>query len=657
MCGICGNFNLLKNHKINIDILKKMIFLMKHRGPEEFGIYQDKQIGLGHARLSIIDLKGGTQPIHNEDKTVWIVYNGEVYNFPELKEGLIKKGHQFYTRTDTEVIVHLYEEKGPEFLNDLNGQFAFAIWDIKKRQLMLARDRMGIRPLFYSIVDGSLIFASEIKSIFIDKRIKREIDPYGLDQLFTFWATLPSKTIFKNIFELPPAHYLIAKNGNVSTKQYWDLQFTFKEEKPLFQEEYYAENLLSLIKDAVKLRLRADVPVASYLSGGIDSSFITALVKKYFNNELKTFSIGFADKNYNEGPFQKQMVNFLKTDHKEIMCDYADIGKIMQDIIWHAEKPLIRTAPAPLFLLSRLVQKNNIKVVLTGEGADEILAGYDIFREMEIRRFWAKYPDSKFRHLLLKKLYHYLPNWPRKASGFLKSFYKANLLEEDKIYYSHIPRWNTMTQVKSFFSASLNNQVKNHNAIDDFGNTIPENFSSWDYLSQAQYIEITTLLSGNLLSSQGDRMMMAHSVEGRFPYLDHRVIEFCAKIPANLRLKTLNEKYILKKIAKPFLPPAISGRIKQGYRAPDSLSFFNETKLDYVEDLLSIKNIKKTGYFNPVAVNNLVKRCKNTDNSLISIRHNMAIVGIITTQLLDNLFIKNFNPKINTDTMNIVYKN
>ena len=216
MCGICGNFNLLKNHKINIALLKKMIFLMKHRGPEEFGIYQDRQIGLGHARLSIIDLKGGTQPIHNEDKTVWIVYNGEVYNYPELREKLIKKGHQFYTRTDTEVIVHLYEEKGPEFLNDLNGQFAFAIWDIKKRQLMLARDRTGIRPLFYSIVDGSLIFASEIKSIFIDKRVQREIDPYGLDQLFTFWATLPPKTIFKNISELPPAHYLIAKNGNVS---------------------------------------------------------------------------------------------------------------------------------------------------------------------------------------------------------------------------------------------------------------------------------------------------------------------------------------------------------------------------------------------------------------------------------------------------------
>jgi len=294
MCGICGTLNLTKHHNIDTNLLKRMIFALRHRGPDEFGIYKGNDIGLGHARLSIIDLKGGQQPIHNEDRNIWVIFNGEIFNYIELREELQKKGHRFYTKSDTEVLAHLYEEKGVEFLNDLNGQFAFAIWDSKAKRLMLARDRLGIRPLFYTSVDGSLIFASEIKSIFIDERVKREMDIFGLDQVFTFWSTIPPQTTFKNIFELPPAHYLIAEKGQITIKRYWNLDFYSPlEDKSDMKEEMYAEQLLDLLKDSIKLRLRADVPVAAYLSGGLDSSIITALVKKHFNNKLETFSVSF----------------------------------------------------------------------------------------------------------------------------------------------------------------------------------------------------------------------------------------------------------------------------------------------------------------------------------------------------------------------------
>jgi asparagine synthase (glutamine-hydrolysing) len=343
------------------------------------------------------------------------------------------------------------------------------------------------------------------------------------------------------------------------------------------------------------------------------------------------------------------MSAFLGTDHKEIRCDYADIGKIMPDIIWHAEKPLIRTAPGPLFLLAKLVRENNIKVVLTGEGADEILAGYDLFREMKIRRFWAKYPDSPRRPKLFGKLYSYLPNWSKKANPFLTSFYRTNLLETDTLYYSHIPKWKTTESIKLFFSPAMKEELSQSRGMDTILDHIPEKFSSWDTLSQAQYLESMTLLSGNLLSSQGDRMMLGHSVEGRFPFLDVRVMEFCTKIPACLRLKVMNEKYLLKKIAKPFLPREIIERTKQGYRAPDSASFLKGKALDYVDDMLSEENITRAGYFSADAVAGLVAKCKRFDVATLSAKDNMAIVAIITTMLLDELFVKNFNPDFAVD--------
>ncbi len=642
MCGISGIFNLISGPKIDFGVLKKMVALLEHRGPDEFGFYQDSRIGLGHRRLSIIDLSGGKQPIHNEDQSFWVVFNGEIFNYIELREELLARGHTFYTSSDTEVLVHLYEEKGPDFLRQLNGQFAIAIWDKRKNNLFLARDRLGIRPLFYTFVGKQLLFASEIKSLFADNRVKRELDPIGLDQLFTFWANMPPRTVFKEIFELPPAHYLVLSQENITLKEYWNLEFGKTNSNP----KDCAQELLYLLKDSIRLRLRADVPVAAYLSGGIDSSLISALAKKFYNNNLQTFSVSFSDTNYDEAPFQLRMADYLGTKHSQVSCSYSDIGRIMPEVVWHAEKPLIRTAPAPLFMLAGLVRKNNIKVVLTGEGADEILGGYDLFREAKIRRFWAKYPDSRLRPLLIRKLYSYIPNWPRKTSAFLEGFYRKHLLPTDSLHYSHLPRWETAGKIKSLFSERLKVENKDYDAIEEFDQHLPQDFFKWEPLAQAQYIEMRTLLSGNLLSSQGDRMMMANSVEGRFPFLDYRLVEFAFNLPPELKIKVLKEKYLLKEISREFLPQEIVSRVKQAYRAPDSASFLRAGELVYVDELLSKSHLEETGYFDPALVAALIKKCRILDPSLISSRDNLAIVSVITTLLLDKMFIRDFSSRI-----------
>jgi asparagine synthase (glutamine-hydrolysing) len=645
MCGIAGIYNLTGDKSIDLLTLKKMIAIVAYRGPDEFGFYLDPRIGLAHSRLSIIDLSGGKQPMHNEDKSLWVIFNGEIFNYIELREGLISRGHVFYTHSDTEVLLHLYEEKGPDFVKELNGQFAIALWDKRQESLLLARDRLGIRPLFYTQVEGKLLFASEIKSIFVDKAIKRELDPIGLDQLFTFWGNSAPRTVFKEIRELPPAHYLVASRGKLIVKRYWDLEFS-----PInASDNDCAEKLLYLLKDSIRLRLRADVPVAAYLSGGLDSSLISSLVKKFYNENLQTFSVSFSDANFDEGSFQRRMSEFIRTKHSQVTCSYSDIGKIMPEVVWHAEKPLIRTAPAPLFMLAKLVRQNNIKVVLTGEGADEILGGYDLFREAKIRRFWAKFPDSRLRPLLIRELYSYIPNWPRKTSAFLEGFYRKNLFPTDSLHYSHIPRWETAVKVKSLFSHELRDKNNGYDAIDEFDQCLPQNFRGWEPLAQAQYIEIQTLLSGNLLCSQGDRMMMANSVEGRFPFLDYRLVEFGFNLPAKLKIKVLKEKYLLKKISKEFLPKEIISRVKQAYRAPDSASFLRAGSLEYVNELLSPGNLKDSAYFDPMAVTALAEKCRVMENSRISARDNLAMVSVITTLLLDKLYIRDFDSRIPAD--------
>jgi len=429
MCGIAGICNIDRPNGISLETIKSMIGVLNHRGPDEAGAYVDDYVGLGHARLSIIDLSSGVQPIHNEDRNLWIVYNGEVFNYVELKQELLQKGHRFYTTSDTEVVLHLYEEEGPDCLSRLNGQFGLAIWDARKKELFLARDRLGIRPLYYTIANGKLVFGSEIKAIFMKKDVPREIDPIAMDQIFTFWTTLTPRTVFKDIYEIPPGHFLKICNGHVTIREYWDIPLYSRDEQLDLMPQEICERIQELLQDAVRIRLRADVPVGCYLSGGLDSSGTSALVVKNFDSDVRTFGIRFEHDGFDEGSHQDRMASFLGTSHTELRATNERIGRSLVDCLWHCEKPLLRTAPIPLFLLSDVVNNSGYKVVLTGEGADEVFGGYNIFREAKARRFWARNPDSHSRAGLIGELYPYIFKNPRLKKS-LQSFFKRGL---DKI--------------------------------------------------------------------------------------------------------------------------------------------------------------------------------------------------------------------------------
>lgn len=653
MCGIVGTLNLTRAHPIDEHRLLEMLAMIRHRGPDQFGIYRDSQVGLGNARLSIIDLAGGQQPISNEDETVWIVFNGEIFNYIELRPDLEAKGHRFATASDTEVIVHLYEEYGPACLGHLNGQFAIAIWDQRSRELMLARDRLGVRPLFYTIAEGALIFASEIKAMLVDPRVRAEIDPLSLDQVFTFWTTVSPRTIFRDILEVPPGHFLVAKDGQVRVQRYWGLAFPQDGATEEKSEEYYAERLRELLVDATRLRLRADVPVGAYLSGGLDSSTITTLIRNHTSNHLRTFSIAFSDPDFDEREYQEVMVAFLGTEHSRMECTETDIGRVFPQVIWHTEMPILRTSPAPMYLLSQLVHESGFKVVLTGEGADEFLAGYNIYKEAKVRRFWARQPDSRIRPLLLRKLYPYISQLSSQSEAYLEAFFKTGLTEVEDPVYSHTVRWRNTAALKRLFSAEMQAAVAGHDPVNALRQELNGDFKRWAPLSQAQYIESTIFMSEYLLSSQGDRMLMAHSVEGRFPFLDHRVVEFCNRIPPHLKLRGLDEKHILKRSMRGLLPAEVCFRPKKPYRAPIQRSFFPSpipnpqspisNGLDYVEELLSPEAIAASGYFDADAVSRLVAKCRRGIG--LSERDNMALAGVLSTQLVHHLFVEDFVPR------------
>jgi len=547
MCGIAGIVDF-KSRETKTPVIGRMLDLMAHRGPDATGIYRSDPVALGHARLSIIDLSAsGHQPIHNEDKTVWITFNGEIFNYPELRHDLLDKGHRFYTQTDTEVLVHLYEAYGTDMFERLNGQFAFAIWDAKDRSLVLARDRVGIRPLFYHTGNGRLTFASEIKAIFADPAIDRELDPQTLSDIFTCWTSLGAATPFRGIRQLPPGHFARFDSGGLRVRPYWQLPFGVATEPDKTVEEW-VEEIRALLLDATRIRLRADVPVGAYLSGGIDSTYTSTLVKRNFNNRLHTFSVGFTDPRFDEASFQQIAVDSLGTEHHSVRCSETDIGRIFPKVVWHAETPLLRTGPSPLFLLSRLVRESDFKVVLTGEGADEVFAGYNIFKEAKLRQFWSRNPDSKMRSALLARLYPYIFS-DAKGGAFLKSFFMRGLADVDSPAYSHMLRWRNTDQLKSFFAPALKRRADSLDGfVKRYADGLPDGFMGWDMLTRAQYTESSLFLANYLLSSQGDRMAMANSIEGRFPFLDHRVFETAARIPAKLRMRGLTEKYILKNI-------------------------------------------------------------------------------------------------------------
>jgi len=650
MCGIAGYFNVNAPPQQDLRCLERMIWTLRHRGPDGFGFFQDGRIGLAHARLSIVDLEGGWQPIHNEDKTLWIIFNGEIFNYPELRQQLISRGHCFATDSDTEVIIHLYEDRGEACLDELNGQFALAIYDQQRQSLFLARDRMGIRPLFYTMQGGRLFFGSEIKAIFAadTEHIPRQLDPSVMREIFTFWSPAGSETVFSGIRQLDPGCWLkVDRNGQVETRKYWEIPHGSAREYGQTEKEL-ADSLKNLLIDAVKIRLRADVPVGAYLSGGLDSSAITSLISHYTDNALKTFSVTFSDSVYDEEEQQQEMVDYLHTDHHAVRCSYQSIGDAFPQVISHTETPVLRTAPAPLFLLSSLVRKNQYKVVLTGEGADEILGGYDIFKEAKVRAFIGAIPDTECRSHLLKRLYPYLALPPAKSAEYARRFFDTDAPLDD-LFYGHRPRWKTTSGTHRFLHEDVTG--KTPDPLDKLTRHWKNKLSGLDYFTRTQFLESRLLLGNYLLSSQGDRMGMAHSVEGRYPFLDHRVVEFSCTIPPQLRMKVLNEKNILKKAMTGLLPKRIRQRKKQPYMAPDILSFFGDKTPDYLDYYLSDRRLKESGLFKPAAVNKLLDKCRKKTRQ--GFRENMAFVGILSSQILYDHFVDHFSldvPEVLPDT-------
>lgn len=642
MCGIAGIYDHADPAGLR-DLLLTMAGELAHRGPDGVGLYLDGSFGMVNTRLSIIDLAGGDQPLSNEDGRYWVMQNGEIYNYPELMSELEGLGHRFRTRSDTEVIVHAFEEWGEGCLNRLNGEFALAVYDQHTKRLFLARDRFGIRPLFVAQFGGEYVFASEAKALLRHPRSRRELDPFALVETFTIWAVQPDRSALPGIRELPAGHFVwVGPNGPEAPVRWWDIGFGPREGVRQGSVDELKEELLSLLDEATRIRLRADVPVGVYLSGGLDSSATTALARRHSRGPLEAFSVTFEDPRFDEAPFQQRMAAELGVNLRTIRVSDADVAAVFPEVVLHAEKPMLRTAPGPLLLLSRFVRASGFKVVLTGEGSDELLGGYNIFQEAMVRRFWARQPGSRLRPRLLGKLYPYLSRDLQQGGGFMAEFFKTGMLELNDPLYSHRPRFRTTARNLRFLAPdTLATTATVGDPEARVVARLPEGFQRMGPLGQAQYLEISTFLTGFLLHSQGDRMLMANSVEGRFPFLDVNVAEFAAALPERLRLRDLQEKYLLRKSLANVLPDDINKRPKRPYRAPILRAFFGPGAPDYVRDLLAPERVAASGLFNTAHVVKLAEKARRYADVGFSESDEMGLVGVLSTMLLHEQLVRN----------------
>jgi len=642
MCGIAGVVALSPGaHVPETAELSRIAGALRHRGPEEFGAYRDASCGFAHARLSIIDLSSGQQPMCNEDGSLWICFNGEIFNHVELAEELRALGHTFKTRCDTEVILHAYEAWGNDAFDRLNGQWAAALWDRRHKRLVLSRDRIGILPLYYAEHQGRLVFASEVKGLFAAApSMTRALDPVGLSETFTFWSTVPPQTVYQGVFEVEPGHVRTYEGGKVTDVAYWRPRYP-EAGQGQFQGSVQeaAEAVREALLKATRLRmLRADVPVGSYLSGGLDSSLVATLGREAAGDRFHTFSLRFSEAEFDETSYQRLMAQRLGSEHREVLVTPADIARVFPDVVLHTERPILRTAPAPLYLLSKLVRESGIKVVLTGEGADEMFGGYDLFKEGRVRRFWARQPTSTARPRLLDRLYPYLARSPVSQRAVSQQFFGRQLDKWREPGFAHETRWHTTRSLQRLFS-----EAQRHAAAVDVTRrlvaSLPGEMSRWSFLAQDQYLEVRTLLAGYLMSSQGDRMLMANSVEGRFPFLDREVVELANALPATYKLRGLDEKHVLKRASRGLVPEEILRRSKQPYRAPDAQCFVAEGAPDWIAEVLSDRAVAEAGVFEPRAVQQLWAKLR-AGKGVPSNSDNMALVGVISTQLVHAHFIK-----------------
>lgn len=650
MCGIFGVRLQSSDEHEPGSYLARMAGQLRHRGPDQTGGLVDLPHGLamGASRLSIIDVAGGRQPIQNEDGRVSAVFNGEIFDHQEHILSLSRKGHRFRTRCDSEVIVHAYEEYGPDFIQHVNGQFAIALWDRDREQLWLFRDRFGICPLFYAWdPKGNFIFASEAKAIFATGLVTPRLDPRGVDQIFSFWTNVPGATCFEGVHEVRAAHSLkVDGAGGSEERSYWSLADAAlaRAEAPVADREATLDRVAEELGRSVRRRLVADVPVGVYLSGGIDSSVLTYLAHQEIGSDVRTFSVEFEDPLFDESEAQAELRRFLDLrNHASVRIRYRDIGDHFPAVVYHAERVLFRTAPIPLYLLSRQVNRHGMKVILSGEGSDEIFWGYPLFKEAKVRRFWRKNPQSRSRPRLLERIFPFMPQYSRRYVHLLIDSYRRSLDFSGPLD-THRTRFTSCAHQKKFYSRDLHARLNGYNALEDLETSLREDLEKVNYLQSAQLIEQATLLTGYLLCSQGDRMSMAHSVEARFPYLDHEFAAYLFALPDDFKLFGLKDKWALRKSFAGRLPDSVVNRPKHPYQAPDVKGFLYEygTEAEYLGELLSPEQLEATGFFDPKVVAQFLQKLRTVSAERFSTQDNMALVQLLSTQLLSLQFERRF---------------
>ncbi len=632
MCGIAG---VISRHRLDYkQILPTMVESIRYRGPDDIGFYFDDGIGLGHARLAIMDPMHGVQPTTNEDDSIVVIFNGEIFNFLALRKDLVKQGHVMKNNSDTALLPHLYEEYGLEMFGKLNGQFAIAIWDKQKRRLVLGRDRFGEKPLYYFYKDKTLCFASEAKAVIESGLIQAAISPVALKQVFTFWTTLSGRSIFEHIDQVPPGSYLVYEDYEKRIHTYW--QYTYPKQTDLRPMDI--DNIVNELEDklvaSVKNRMIADVPIAFYLSGGLDSSLIAGIGAQVSNKALTTFSIAFDDSGFDESVYQNYMSQYLGTEHQTISFSRRQIPSIINDVVYHAEVPLLRSGAFPMYVLATLVRSNETKVVLSGEGSDELFGGYDIFREVKIREFCQRDPEARFRAALYKRVNAFVKGVESQSVSSLSMYHNSPDLESG--FSSHLSRWRLGSYSQQFFSPEYRQAMKTYDGTKELEGLLPQDYVEWTPLQQAQYLEMATLFANYLLSSQGDRVSMASSVECRYPFLDYELADYAAKLPDRMKIRGLNEKYVVKKLAEKYVPEQITDRKKFPYRAPIDIPELIQS--EYVRDIMSASSLKRFGIFNQPAVEKFLSSVLQKETQ--SERDCMLFMGILTTQVLCEHFIK-----------------
>ena len=599
MCGIAGVAFNDTSRKADHGLLERMCSALAHRGPDSSGGIIEPGIGLCMRRLSVIDVEGGHQPIFNEDNSIAVVLNGEIYNYHELREQLIAKGHRFSSKSDTETIVHLYEQHGLDFLRHLHGMFAIAIWDFRQRGLILARDRLGVKPLYYRRDDDKLTFASEIKAILQDPTIPREIDFKSIHQLLTWGHVLPPRTPFSGIQELPPGHMLVFKSGHFETSRYWDLTFS---EPATHDQARTTEDLLSRIKIAVARRMVSDVPLGAFLSGGIDSSIVVALMSQFLPHPVKTFSIGFEDESFSELPYARKVAEHCGTDHHELIVS-PDIPELMDELIYHHDAPFYDTSAIPTYCVSKFAREH-VTVAMSGDGGDEMFAGYNIYVANKAAHRFKRVPRFLGK-IILEPLAALVPEsgGPVNRGRVAREFMKGATLPTLERY----TRWATKVKREVRDMLYYETELQRQQSIPDEAMIAPyfEAQRNCSELSRLLYIGTKTELPADMLRKV-DRMSMAHSLEVRSPFLDHTLFEYAATLHDDAKLNKWSTKHSLRQVAKRLLPAEVVDRKKRGFSVPLD-RWLREDVRDYMLDVLCDQTTESRGVFDNITVRSLIE--------------------------------------------------